>query len=149
METSTDPDVNYSLTTVYSAIEVNLAIWAASIPALWPLIRGRLHTTRSGRTGYTGNQEQGYHRRSSNRMQTNERNTGGRSHQSFPDDDDMEDLAERSLPRDSDEIILTRITKVSNYSSTEMSPDTAGNLWDGKQSGISSSQDKSWEHGES
>lgn len=127
METSTDPDVNYSLTTVYSAIEVNLAIWAASIPALWPLIRGRMRTTRSGRTEYSGDQEQGYHRRSSNRNHTNERNTEGRSHQSFPDDD-MEDLAVESLPKDSDEIILTRITKGSNYSNTEMSPGSPGNL---------------------
>lgn len=41
MEKSTDPDVDYSLTTTFSAIEVNIAIWAGSVPALWPLIRGR------------------------------------------------------------------------------------------------------------
>lgn len=148
MQTSTDPDVNYSLTTVYSAIEVNLAIWAASIPALWPLIRGRMHTTRSGETGYTGDQGQGYHRRSSNQMQTNERNIEGRSHQGFPDDD-TEDLVVGSRPKNSDEIILTRITKRGNYSSTEVSPDSPDNLWDGKQFGTSSSQDKGWEHRDS
>lgn len=60
MEKSTDPDVKYSLTPTYSAIEINLAIWAGSLSALWPLIRqGRRLGDRSGTTsrycdGYGG-----------------------------------------------------------------------------------------------
>lgn len=111
-----DPDVNYSLTTVYSAIEVNLAIWAASIPALWPLIRGRMHTNRSSRRGYTGDQGPGNQGRNSNWTPKNDEDPEQRFHQGLSDDE-MEDLA-----RDSDEIILTRVAKRSNHSSTEISP---------------------------
>lgn len=79
METSTDPDVNYSLTTVYSAIEVNMAIWAASTPALWPLIRGRTQRTQDDTRDYYGSQEPGSYGRIPGRVQTNERSHAGSS----------------------------------------------------------------------
>lgn len=69
METSTDPDINYSLTITYSAIEVNLAIWAASIPALWPLIRGRVSRHSNRNSDYYSPRE-GHHRTGSWWFQT-------------------------------------------------------------------------------
>lgn len=43
----TNPDANYSISFVTSAIEANLAIITGSVPALWPLVRGRVGTTRN------------------------------------------------------------------------------------------------------
>lgn len=69
MASSTDPDINYSLTITYSAIEVNLAIWAASIPAVWPLIRGRASRHGSGGT-YQYSPREEYHRTGPRSVQT-------------------------------------------------------------------------------
>ncbi|KAK9423323.1 putative Integral membrane protein [Seiridium unicorne] len=45
---STNPDDATSITFTFSAIEVNLAIVAASAPGIWPLISGRLGTRTRG-----------------------------------------------------------------------------------------------------
>lgn len=87
LEKSTDPDANYSLATTYSAVEVSLAIWAGSVPALWPLIRqGRRLGDHLGTTArYNGYGESHY----TSRMASGWVRTGG-------DEEDME-LAARGV----------------------------------------------------
>lgn len=111
--TDPDPDANYSITFTFSAIEVNLAIIAASIPALWPLVRGRVGKTTTAASSsfnptrrYT-KQQQGWIRTGDRNESTDARNDR--------DDIDLGDMGDRavqtqitrgSLPNDSDEEIL-------------------------------------------
>lgn len=112
MESSTDPDVNYSLTTTYSAIEVNLAIWAGSVPALYPLLRGRIKK-QVDESEYHG--AQGYYGRQSGWVRTNDQS---RSRGTCVDDKELEmkamtgsqrtrtEITKSPIPGDSDEECL-------------------------------------------
>lgn len=111
--TDPDPDSNYSITFTFSAIEVNLAIIAASIPALWPLVRGRVGKSTTAASS-TFNASRRYTKHQQGWIRTTDQNesSGTRDDQDGIDLNDMSDRTVRtqitrgSLPNDSDEEIL-------------------------------------------
>lgn len=112
--TDPDPDSNYSITFTFSAIEVNLAIIAASIPALWPLVRGRVGKSTTAASS-TFNATRRYTKHQQGWIRTNDQNESSRAHndQDGIDLNDMRSdrmvqthISRGSLPNDSDEEIL-------------------------------------------
>lgn len=108
-----DPDSNYSITFTFSAIEVNLAIIAASIPALWPLVRGRVgKTTTAASSSFNATRRYTKHQHGWIRTSDQNENSGTRNDQDGIDLQDMRDrtvqttISRGSLPNDSDEEIL-------------------------------------------
>lgn len=111
--TNPDPDSNYSITFTFSAIEVNLAIIAASIPALWPLVRGRVGKSTTAASS-TFNTTRRYTKHQQGWIRTSDQNESPGAH-SEQDGIDLNDMGDRmvqtritrgSLPNDSDEEIL-------------------------------------------
>ncbi|KAI3401849.1 hypothetical protein diail_6408, partial [Diaporthe ilicicola] len=112
--TDPDPDANYSITFTFSAIEVNLAIIAASIPALWPLVRGGVGKTTTAASSSAFNTPRRYTKNQQGWIRASD-------HNESPDtcddnnDIDLNDMSNRrvqtvisrgSLPDNSDEEIL-------------------------------------------
>ena len=111
--TDPDPDSNYSITFTFSAIEVNLAIIAASIPALWPLVRGRVgKTTTAASSSFNPTRRYTKHQHGWIRTDDQNENPESRNDQNGINLNDMSDRAVQtqisrgSLPNDSDEEIL-------------------------------------------
>lgn len=111
--TDPDPDSNYSITFTFSAIEVNLAIIAASIPALWPLVRGRVGKSTTAASS-TFNATRRYTKHQQGWIRTGDQNESSGTHND-QDGIDLNDMGDRmvqthisrgSLPNDSDEEIL-------------------------------------------
>lgn len=112
--TDPDPDSNYSITFTFSAIEVNLAIIAASIPALWPLVRGRVGKSTTAASS-TFNATRRYTKHQQGWIRTNDQNesSGNHNDQDGIDLNDMRGgrmvqthISRGSLPNNSDEEIL-------------------------------------------